>query len=138
MTIPDMIIVALAILEVLALVAMGLAALLMYHRVKTVNGWVQPAMRESRAIAARGQATALESKERTLVFSRSVQSLVQHVKQKAQTTARLAREVVHPSLPLQQTARALTGPDGLTRRLARLREAGKIAAGHGDGSRRSA
>jgi hypothetical protein len=133
MPVPDMMIVVLAVIEFLAVIGMGIAAFLMYQRIQTVNGWVQPSIQESKAIALRGRATALETRNRAMTFAGIVRTLVLHVKQKVHTTTRLAREVVHPSLPLQETARALTGPDGLARRLARLHEAGKIAAGRGNG-----
>jgi hypothetical protein len=131
---PDMIIIVLAVIEFLAVIGMAIAAFLMYQRIQTVNGWMQPSIQESKAIALRAKATALETKNRAMAFSQTVRTLVLHVKRKVQTTTRLAREVVHPSLPpLHETARALTGPDGLARRLARLHEAGKIAAGRGNG-----
>jgi hypothetical protein len=127
-------IVVMAIIELLAVIAMGVAGFLMYRRAKEVAGWVQPALQESKTIAARGKSTALETRDRARSFYNGSRTLVQHVGRKVQTTARLAREVVHPDLaPLQQAARAVAGPDGLAARLSRLHEAGKIAAGQGNG-----
>jgi hypothetical protein len=135
MTVPDTIIVVLAAVEVLAVIGMGVAAFLMYRRVQTVSAWTRPAVAESKAIAARGKATALDTRERAMAFTRSVRALVQHVNHKVQTTTRIAREVIHPNLAqLQQAARAVSGPEGLARRLSRLHAAGKIAAGQGNGS----
>lgn len=134
--IPDTLIVALAVIELLAVVAMGIAVGMMIRRVKAVMAWAQPAMQESKAIAARGKATGLELKSRVMAFSDSFRTLVEHVGRRLETTTRLAREVVHPSAaPLQDAARALTGPNGLVSRIARLHEAGKIAAGDGNGQR---
>ena len=134
MAAPEIWIIVMAAIELLAFIAMGAAAFLMYRRAKNVAGWAQPAVHESKAIAARGKATALETKERTLSFYGVSRTLVQHVGRKVQTTTRLAREVVHPGMaPLQQAARAVTGPEGLAARLSRLHEAGKIAAGQGNG-----
>lgn len=133
---PDMIIIVLAVVELLAVIVMGIAAFMMYRRVKTVTAWAQPSVQEAKAIAARGKATALESKDRAMAFTRTFQALAQHVGQKVETTKRLAREVVHPDrTPLQEAARALAGPAGVARRLSRLHEAGKVAAGQGNGSR---
>ena len=135
MTVPDIIIVVLAVVEVLAVIGMGVAGFLMYRRVQTVSAWARPAINESKAIAARGKTTALETRERAMAFTRSVQALVQHVNQKVKTTTRIAREVIHPNLaPLQETARAVSGAESLARRLSRLHAAGKIAAGEGNGS----
>jgi hypothetical protein len=135
MTVPDIIIVVLAAVEVLAVIGMGVAAFLMYRRVQTVSAWARPSINESKAIAARGKATALETRESAMAFSAKVRALVQHVNQKVQTTTRIAREIIHPNLaPLQQAARAVSGPEGLARRLSRLHAAGKIAAGEGNGS----
>lgn len=134
MTAPEIGIIGLAAIELLAVIAMGVAAFLMYRRAKDVAGWAQPAVRESKAVAARGKATALETRDRSLDFYRASRTLVQRVGRKVQTTTRLAREVVHPDLaPLQQAARAAAGRDGLAARLARLHEAGKIAAGQDNG-----
>jgi hypothetical protein len=134
MTLPEILIVALAVLQFLALLGMGIAGFLLYRRAKTVVGWTQPSLQESRAIAARGKATALETRQRVQSVAGVSRALVQHVGRKAQTTTRLAREVVHPDLtPLQEASRALTGARGLVSRLSRLREAGRIAAGQGDG-----
>jgi hypothetical protein len=133
---PDMIIVLLAVIELLAVIAMGIAAFMMYRRAKSVTAWAQPSVREAKAIAARAQGTALESKNRALAFTQTVRTLVQHVGQKVETTKRLAREVVNPDrTPLQEAARALAGPAGVARRLSRLHEAGKVAAGQGNGRR---
>jgi hypothetical protein len=135
MTAPEILIVALAVLELLAVVGMGAAAFMMYRRARAAATWAQPAVQESKAIAARGKATAWETKNRTLAFYGASRDLVEHVGQKVQTTTRLAREVVHPDLsPLQEAARAVTGPKGLVTRWSRLREAGKIAAGQGNGN----
>jgi hypothetical protein len=137
MTAPEMMIVALAVTEVLAVIGMGIAGWLSYRRVKVVTGWAQPAVQEAKAIATRGKATAQETKKRAMTFYSTSRTLAQHVGRKVQTTTRLAREVVHPDLtPLQEAARAVTGPNGLARRLSRLHEAGKIAAGESNGSRR--
>lgn len=133
---PDMVIVVLAVVQLLAVVGMAIAAFIMYQRVKTVTAWAQPSAREVKAIAARGQATALETRNRVLAFTHTCRQLVQHVGQKLETTKRLAREVVQPGpSPLQETARALAGPANVARRLSRLHEAGKVAAGQGNGSR---
>jgi hypothetical protein len=137
MSAPETIIVALAVTEVLAVIAMGLAAFLMYRRVKVVTGWAQPAIQESKAIAERANATARETRSQAMAFYGTFKTLAQHVGRKVQTTTRLAREVVQPDLtPLQEATRAVAGPDGLARRLSRLHEAGKIAAGETNGSRR--
>jgi hypothetical protein len=136
MSAPEWIIVALAVIELLAVAGMGAAAYMMYRRVKVVSGWAQPAMREAKAIAARGKATGLETRDRAMAFYHSFRTLSQHVGRKVQTTTRLAREVVHPDLAsLQEAAQALEGPRSLMRRVARLHEAGKIAAGQGNGRR---
>src|SRR5712691_10959293 len=125
MAAPEIWIIVMAAIELLAFIAMGAAAFLMYRRAKNVAGWAQPAVHESKAIAARGKATALETKERALSFYDVSRTLVQHVGRKVQTTTRLAREVVHPDLaPLQQAARTVVGPDGLAARLSRLHQAG--------------
>jgi hypothetical protein len=137
MTGPETLIVALAVIEALAVAAMGIAGFLMYRRVQEVSGWIKPAIHESKAIAARGKATALGTKERVMTFYGTPKALVQLVGRKMQTTTRLAREVVRPDLkPLHETARALTGPDGLAARIARLHQASKIGAGQGNGTRR--
>ncbi len=134
MTAPEIWIVVMAAVQVLAVLSMGVTGLLIYQRAKTAASWAQPAMQESRAIAARAKATALETRERAVFFSHTVRTLVQHVGRKLQTTTRLAREVVHPDLaPLQEAARSVTGPNGLAARLSRLHQAGKIAAGQGNG-----
>jgi hypothetical protein len=133
---PDMIIVVLAVVEVLMVVAMAIAAFMMYQRGKTVTTWAQPAVQEAKAIAARGQATALETRNRAMAFTQTCRTLVQRVGQKLETTKRLALEVVHPDRrPLQEAAQALAGPAAAIRRLSRLHEAGKVAAGQGNGSR---
>jgi len=135
MAAPEIWILVMAAIQLLAVIAMGVTGFLMYRRAREGAGWVQPAMRESQAIAARGKATALESKERALACYRVSRTLVQRVGRKVQTTARLARTVVQlDRAPLQQAARTVTGPDGLAARLSRLREAGKIAAGQGNGN----
>jgi hypothetical protein len=132
----DMVILVLAVVELLAVVAMAIAAFMMYQRVKTVTAWAQPSVQETKAIAARAQATALESKNRALAFAQTFRTLVRRVGQKVQTTKRLAREIVHPDrTPLEEAARVLAGPAGVARRLSRLHEAGKVAAGQGNGSR---
>jgi hypothetical protein len=134
MAAPEIWIIVMAAIELLAFLGMGAAAFLMYRRAKDVAGRVQPAVRESKAIAAHGKGTALATKDRALSFYEVSHQLVQHVGRKVQTTTRLAREVVHPELaPLQQAARTVAGPEGLAARLFRLREAGKIAAGQGNG-----
>jgi hypothetical protein len=134
MSAPEIMIVALAVVQLLAVAGIGVAGFMMYRRAKTVSLWAQPATQEAKAIAGRGRATALESKARALELSGRIRTLVQHVGRKVQTTARLAREVVHPDLkPLQEAVHAVTGPAGLASRLSRLHEAGKIAAGQGDG-----
>jgi hypothetical protein len=116
---------------------MGIAGFLMYRRVKIATGWAEPAVQESKAIVARGKATALESKNRAMAFSHTFRTLAQHVGQKVETTTRLAREVIRPDLsPLQEAARAATSANGLVKRLSRLRQAGRIAAGERNGSRR--
>ncbi len=134
MTAPEWIIAVLAVLELLAVVGMGLAGLQLYRRTRVVVGWTQPAARDAKAIAARGKSTALTTKDRAMAFYQSFRGLARHVGQKVQTTTRLAREVVHPDLePLQEASRTLAGPDGLVSRLSRLHQAGKIAAGQGNG-----
>jgi hypothetical protein len=134
MSAPETWIVVMAVIELLAVIAMGAAAFLTFRRAKEVAGWARPALQESKAIAARGKTTALETKARAVSVYRVSRTLVQHVGHKVQTTTRLAREVVHPDLaPLQQAAQAVAGPDGLAARLSRLHEAGKIAAGQGNG-----
>lgn len=134
MTAVEIWIIVMAAVQVLALLVLGMTGLLIYQRVQEVAGWGRPALRESRVIAARGKATALQTKSRAQVFVRTVRGLIQHVSRRVQTTTRLAREVVHPDLPpLQQAARSLAGPNGLAARLSRLHEAGKIAAGQGNG-----
>src|SRR5207244_1396212 len=122
------------VVQLLAVAGMGTAGFMMFRRAKAVAEWAQPSVQEAKAIAGRGKATALETRQRVLDLSGLVRTLVQHVTRKVQTTTRLAREVVHPDLkPLQDAARAVTGPDGLASRLSRLHEAGKIAAGKGNG-----
>jgi hypothetical protein len=134
MTPPEIAIVTLAVLQLLAVAGMGIAGLMMLRRAKAVADWARPSVQEARAIAGRGQTTALETKQRALGLSAQVRTLVQHVSRKVQTTTRLAREVVRPDLkPLQDAARAVAGPEGLAARLSRLHEAGKIAAGKGNG-----
>ena len=134
MTAPEMVIVALAVIQFLTLAGMGIAGLMMFRRVKAVAGWAQPSVQEAKAIAGRGKTTALETKDRVLELYSGIRTLVQHVGRKVQTTTRLAREVVHPDLkPLHDVARAVTGPEGLASRFSRLHEAGKIAAGKGNG-----
>jgi hypothetical protein len=134
MTAPEIGIVALAVIQCLAVAGMGIAGFMLFRRAKTVADWAQPSVQEARAIAGRGKATALETKNRALDLSGRIRTLVRHVGQKVQTTSRLAREVVRPDLkPLQEAARSVIGPDGLASRLSRLHEAGKIAAGKGNG-----
>jgi hypothetical protein len=134
MTAPEIAIVALAVTQLLAVAGMGIAGFMMFRRVKAVAGWAQPSVQEAKAIAGRGKATALDTKGRAVGLYGRIRTLVRHVGRKVQTTTRLAREVVHPDLkPLQEAARAVTGPDGLASRLSRLHEAGKIAAGKGNG-----
>jgi hypothetical protein len=134
MTAPEIIIVTLAVIQLLALAGMGIAGWMLFRRVKTVSGWAQPSVQEAKAIAARGKASALGTRDRGLDLYGRVRMLVQHVGRKVQTTTRLAREVVHPNLtPLQDVARVVSGPEGLASRLSRLHEAGKIAAGQGNG-----
>ena len=134
MTSPEIAIVALAALQLLAVAGMGIAGFMMFRRAKAVAEWTQPSVQEAKAITGRTKATALETKQRALNLSDRVRTLVRHVGRKVQTTTRLAREVVHPDLkPLQDAARAVAGPDGLASRLSRLHEAGKIAAGKGNG-----
>jgi hypothetical protein len=133
MSVPEIMIVALAVVELLAVVAMGIAAFMVYRRVNEVAAWAQPTVQEAKAIATRGQTLARETRARAIAFPTSFRTLAQHVNQKVQTTTRLAREAVHPALPpIQEASRALTGPDGLAARLSRLHEAGKIAAGRRD------
>src|SRR2546423_9576211 len=120
MTSPEIAILALAVLQLLAVVGMGIAAFLLFRRAKTVAEWAQPSVQEAKAIAARGKTTALETKQRAFDLYGHIRRLVQHVGQKVQTTTRLAREVVRPELkPLQEATRVLTGPDGLASRLSR-------------------
>lgn len=134
MAAPEIGIIVMAAIELLAVIAMGIAALLIYRRAKQVAGWTQPLLRDSQAIAQRGKATGFETRDRALAFYHVFRQLVAHVGRKVQTTTRLAREVTHPSLsPLQEAARAVGGPDGVAARLARLHEAGKIAAGQDNG-----
>jgi hypothetical protein len=134
MTAPEIWIVVMAAAQVLAVIAMGATGFLIYQRAKAAAKWAQPAMQESKAIAARGKATVLETRNRTVAFYHTFHTLVQHVGRKVQTTTRLAREVVHPDLaPLQGAVRSVAGPNGLAARLSRLHQAGKIAAGQGNG-----
>jgi len=134
MTAPEMVILIMALLDVLAVISMGVAGFMIYRRATQVVAWAQPALHESKAIAARGKATAMETKSRALLFYQVSRTLVNHVGRKVQTTTRLAREVVQPNrTALQEAARAVTGPDGLAARLSRLHEAGKIAAGQDNG-----
>lgn len=134
MTAVEIWIVVMAAVQALALLVLGVTGLLIYQRAREVAGWGRPALQESRAIAARGKATALQTRSRVQAFVRTVRGLVQHVGRRVQTTTRLAREVVRPDLPpLQQAARSIAGPNGLAARLSRLHEAGKIAAGQGNG-----
>src|ERR1700730_383874 len=98
MSAPEIWIVVMAAIELLAFIAMGVAGFLMYRRAKEVAGWVQPALQESKTIAARGKATVIETRDRAMSFYNGSRTLVQHVGRKVQTTARLAREVVHPDL----------------------------------------
>jgi len=130
MSVPETLIVVLAVVELLAVIAMGIAALMVARRAKEVAAWIQPSVKESTAIAARVQAMARETKARGMAVYTAVRAVAQHVNQKFQTTTRLAREAVHPALPpIQDASRALTGPDGLVTRLSRLHQAGRIAAG---------
>jgi hypothetical protein len=134
MPVPEILILLFAAIECLAVLAMGLAAYQMYRRAKTVQAWVEPGLAESKAIASRGKATALESRDRALAFANLARTVAQHVGQKVQTTTRVAKEVVHPDrTSLQQAARAVAGPVDVARRLSRLHQAGKIAAGQGNG-----
>jgi hypothetical protein len=134
MTAPEIWIVVMAAAQLLAVIGMGVTGFLIYHRARAAAAWAQPALQESKSIAARGKATALETRSRTMVFYHTFRALIQHVGRKVQTTTRLAREVVHPDLPaLQGAVRSLAGPGGLAARLSRLHQAGKIAAGQSNG-----
>jgi hypothetical protein len=134
MTAPEIWIVVMAAVQLAAVLGMGVTAFLIYQRAKAAAGWAQPSINESKAIAARARATALETRDRAKLFSDTVRTLVQHVGRRVQTTTRLAREVVRPDLaPLQEAARSVAGPAGLAARLSRLHQAGKIAAGQGNG-----
>jgi hypothetical protein len=134
MPVPDILIVVFAVIEFLAVVGMGIAAYLMYRRTQTVQSWIEPAVEETKAIAARGKATALESKTRAMAFADLTRTVAQHVAQKVRTTTRVAKEVVRPDrTSLQEAARAVAGPVDVARRLSRLHRASKIASGQGNG-----
>ena len=136
MTLFDRLFLAMAIIDVLALIAMGWIGLRMLETLKRAQREANPALREGKALAVLARTVLTEARESATTVTSRVKALAEKVKHRVATTRRIAGEIVPHGRESASMARE-TGADlagkartmgDLGRRLARVKSAAEAAA----------
>ena len=136
MTTLDRIILAIALLQILAIGLMAVSGFLFYATYKRGKTAVQPALDEVHAIAGSGKALADRARRDGLAAVNRTKAVVAAVKRRAATTVRIAKEIkpgaqAAVSEAQRQRAAAVEATQRLTaitRGLGRIRGAAESAA----------
>ncbi|MFN3650174.1 MAG: hypothetical protein ACK47B_11395 [Armatimonadota bacterium] len=93
MTTGDIVFLVLLGLQVLSLIAMGVAGWLMLQTFKRARRQVTPAVKEGQALAELGKAMAISAAREGTAMAGRVKGVTQKVKQRVETTRRIAAEL---------------------------------------------
>jgi len=132
----DIFFVVLATLDIIFVALLAFIGLHMLETAKRGQQQVEPALREAKSVADRGKAMAKHAQEDGLATAARVKAVVQKVKQRVETTKRIAGELKphgqETSQAVQQSreelARKAESAKDLGRRLGRLKAAAQAAA----------
>jgi hypothetical protein len=93
MNLADGFLVAMAVVDVIAVGAMGFIAMQYLGSAKRGQAQIAPALKEAKSVAERGKTLANHAKEKGGATFAHVKDVAAKVKQRADTTARLAKEL---------------------------------------------
>ena len=136
MTAWDRVFLALAIVDVISVVALGYAAMLLLDTGKRVQRQVTPAMNEAKALAAMGQAMVNHARADAHVVTKRVSLVAVRVKHRVAHTRRIvdelkpegARAISSLQTSSQEAAHHARTLGDVARRVARLKTAAEAAA----------
>jgi hypothetical protein len=138
MTLLDRIVMAMAVVQALAVVGVGIAGVMMFETFRKAKKAADPALNTAKAVADAGSAIVDHARTDGMAAVKRVTDIAQVVKRRAQTTVRIAKqirptaettlaEVRARQADVLHTARHATGLAGS---LNRLSKAARAATGH--------